>query len=123
MAYAERHRVSITTDDQGAGVALTPVVTGRIVNLIYTKVDYENGVIVTATLESTGQTLWEETGVNDTKVVAPKQPAHLTNGVAALFEDSGEPVPTSIWAANDRVKIEIASGGDTKSGVFDVVVA
>lgn len=125
MSYAERHAVSLTTDASGDVTGYTPVITGKIVNVIYAKdgtTPFADGVDFTITAEATGQTIWQESDVNASKTVAPRQPTHDTVGAASLYAGSGEPVEDAIVLAADRVKIVVAQGGDTKTGVITVIV-
>ena len=121
--YAERHTVSLTTDGSGDATGYTPGVTGRIINVIYDKTDFADGVDFDVTLEGTGQTVWDEDDVNASKTVSPRQATHDTAGAASLFAAAGEPVEDCIVAAHDRVKIVVSSGGDTKTGSFTVIAA
>lgn len=120
--YAERHVVTLTTNSSGAATGYTPVISGRIFTVRYVKDDYADGVDFSITLESTGETVWAQNDVNASVTVAPRQATHSTAGVGLLYAASGEPVEDYIVAVQDRVKIVIASGGDTKSGAFHVVV-
>ena len=125
MSYAERHDVSVTTDASGDSTDYSPVITGRIVNVIYTKdgsTPFDNGVDFTITLEGSGQNVWVETDVNASKTVAPRQPTHDTVGAASLYAAAGEPVEDYIMAAKDRVKIVIAQGGNAKKGKFIIIM-
>jgi len=70
----------------------------------------------------TGETLWTEENVDSSATRAPRQATHSTAGVAALYAGSGQAVNDKIVLAADRVKIVIASGGDTKTGTFHIVV-
>lgn len=121
--YAERHTVSLTTAADGSATGYTPVVTGRIINVIYSKTDFANGVDFTITLEATEQVVWDEDNVDASKTVAPRQATTDTLGVASLYAAGGEAVEDYIVAARDRVKIVIANGGSAKTGTFTVVVA
>ena len=123
MSFVQRHSVTLTTDASGDATGFTPVVTGLINAIIYTKTDYDAGVDFTITVEGTGQGVWTETDVNADKTVAPRQPIHDTVGVASLYAGAGEPVEDHIAVANDRIKIVVAQGGDTKTGTFDVILA
>ena len=126
MSYAERHTVAITTDASGDGTGLTRNVTGRIINVIYTKdatTPYADTVDFTITSEATGQDIWVESNVTASKTVAPRQAIHATDGTASLYASAGEPVEDYIFAAFERVKIVVASGGNAKDGSFRVVVA
>ena len=120
--YAQRHAVTITTDDQGDGTGFTPVVTGRVISIRYVKDDYAAGVDFDVTAEATGETIWDQDDVNASATVAPRQATHSTAGVASLYAENGEAVNDHIVLAQDRVKIVVSNGGDTKSGTFHVIV-
>lgn len=122
MSHVERHAVSVTTDASGNATAYSPVLTGKINSITYAKTDFTDGVDFTITGEATGQTIWTESNVNASKTVAPRQPTHGQDGTASLYAAGGEPVEDKIALANDRVKIVIAQGGNTKSGTFYVIV-
>lgn len=126
MSYARRFSTVVTTSTGGAAtVYLAPEdepITGRLVNLIYTKTDFADGVDFTITSEDGGQTLWTEANVNASKTVAPMQAAHSTAGVALTY-NSTEPLVAPVYLAADRIKIVIASGGNTKTGTFTAVIA
>lgn len=122
MSYVERHTVTVTTDAAGDATAYTPVVTGRVLSISYVKTDFADGVDFTITSEATGQSLWTDTNINATETVCPMQPTADGTGAASLYAAAGEPVETGIYVANDRVKIVVASGGDTKVGTFHVVI-
>jgi hypothetical protein len=58
----------------------------------------------------------------DPRLPAPRQATHSTAGAAALYAAAGTAVNDKIALANDRIKIVIASGGNTKTGVFHFVI-
>lgn len=120
--YTERHAVTAITDSSGDAEVYTPNVTGRLITIRYVKTDFADGVDFTITAEATGETLWTDTDINASETVAPRQATHDTAGAASLFAAAGEPVEDHIYLANDRVKIVVASGGDTKTGTFHVVI-
>jgi hypothetical protein len=116
--FATRHRISVTTAADGSATAYSPPgITGRIHAIVYSKVDFADGVDFTITLEATGESLWTDTNINASETVYPVQKANLggTGAASTILE-----VP--IIAANDRVKIVIVAGGNAKSGVFSVIV-
>lgn len=117
MSYAERHQIDVVTDADGDVTAYSPTVTGRIVSVTYTKIDFADTVDFTITAEATGQSIWTDTNITATETVVPLQTGSLPTGAASALTE----VP--IYLAHDRVKFVIASGGDTKSGTFHVVVA
>lgn len=122
MSYVQRHVIALTTDAGGDATGYTPVLSGRLSAIHYVKTDFADGVDFTITSEATGQSLWTDTNVNASEVVAPRQPTHGEDGSASLYAAAGEPVEDKICLANDRVKIVVASGGDTKTGTFHVVL-
>jgi len=122
MSYAERHAVTITTNGTGDGTGYTPVVTGKVVQITYTKNDYAVGVDFDVTGDSSGVIIWAQDNVDATATVCPRQATHTTAGVAALYAAGGSAVLDGVYVANERVKIVVAAGGDTKVGTFHVVV-
>ncbi len=121
MSYIQRKTVSITTASDGSATAYSDTITGKLSQIRYEKIDFANGVDFTITAEVTGETLWAQNDVNASITVAPRQATHSTAGVAALYAASGTAVTDKIALANDRVKIVIASGGDSKSGKFHLI--
>lgn len=122
MTYAERHTVTLTTDSSGDATGYTPVITGSISQVVYTKTDFADGVDFTITVDGTGEGVWTESNVNASATRAPRQATHDVTGGASLYASGGEPVEAPILVANDRIKIVVASGGDTKTGVFSVLI-
>lgn len=121
MAYAERHTVTLTTDASGDAEGFTPVLTGQVVNVIYTKSNYADTVDFAITAESTGIGIWTESNVTASKTVAPTQPANTQVGGA--LATAGDVQRGPIYVAAERVRIVVDEGGNTTSGTFTVVVA
>lgn len=111
--YAERNSVAVTTAADGTATAYSPNVTGEIHAISYVKTDFANGVDFAVTLEATGEVVWTGTDVNASAVVYP-----LVAGTVAGTGVASTLVQVPIVAANDRIKIVISSGGNTKSGTF-----
>lgn len=122
MSYAQRHTVALTTAADGSATGYTPVVTGKVSAIHYVKTDFANGVDFTVTAEATGATIWAEADVNASAVRAPRQATHTTAGVAALYAAGGTGINEPIVVAEDRIKIVVAQGGDTKTGSIIVVM-
>lgn len=123
--HVERHTVIPVTDAAGAATYYTPVVTGRVLSVQYVKAgsgNYTDGVDFTITAETTGQGIWTESNVNASAIRAPRQPTHDAVGAASLYAATGEPVEDYIYLAQERVKIVLASGGDTKTGTFYITI-
>lgn len=124
MSQVTRHRVTVNTDGSGNAKEYTPAVTGRLVNIIYTKPNSDG--LATAdfdiTAENTGLRLWKETGVNASKTVSPTQDLHDQDGDDRLYAGAGEEVAGPIYLANERIEVDIKNGGDDKNGTFDILV-
>jgi hypothetical protein len=113
--------VSVTTAADGSATAYTPYLSGRLASIHYVKTDFSNGVDFTITSERIGETIWAENDVNASASRRPRAAVHSTAGVAATY-DGTRAVSDLIRLSRDRVKIVIASGGDTKTGAFHVVI-
>lgn len=123
MSFAQRITVSVTTDSSGDATAYSAVVPyGLLSQVRYNKTDFANGSTFTITSEATGETLWAESAVNASATRAPRQATHSTAGAAALYAAGGAAVLDKIAIVNDRIKIVVASGGDTKTGSFVFVI-
>lgn len=125
MSYIQRFVVTVTTIADGSATAYSPHLTGKISQIRYVKdgtTPFATGVDFTITAEATGETIWSQLNVDASVTVAPRQPVHSTAGVAALYAAGGTAIQEPIGLANDRVKIVIANGGDTKIGVFHIVI-
>lgn len=118
-----RFVIPVTTDDGGYGEATvySPVLSGKLVSIRYVKTDFTDGVDFTVTAEATGETLWAEDNVNASATRHPRAATHSTAGAAATY-DGTRGVLSKISLGQDRVKIAIESGGDTKSGAFHLTV-
>lgn len=117
-----RFVVNVTTASDGSATYYTPYLSGRITAIHYIKTDFADGVDFTITGEATGETIWTESDVNAAKVCRPRAATHSTAGVASLYASGGTAVNDLVRLSRDRVKIVIASGGNTKTGAFHVVV-
>lgn len=122
MAFFKRHEVTVTTDASGDGTSYTPTLNGFIQSIRYVKTDFADGVDFVCSLEDSGVLVWDQDNVNASATVYPRAPTADTAGVASLYAAAGEPVETRIPVANERLQIVVAAGGNTKTGVFHVVV-
>ena len=122
MSYARRLVVPVTTIADGSATVYSEVLTGKLSQIRYIKTDFADGSTITITAEATGETLWTEAAVNASATRAPRQATHSTAGAAALYAGAGTAVNDKIALADDRIKIVIAAGGNTKSGAFHFVI-
>jgi hypothetical protein len=116
--------VDVTTDANGAATVYSTPINGRIYSIQYVKDDFADTVDFDLTLQNaddtggTGEVLWSEDNITASKQICPRQPTHDNAAAASLYAAGGEPVEDYFIACNERVKIVIAQGGDTKSGKF-----
>ena len=118
MSYIQRHVVTVNTDEDGNGVGYTPTVTGKVSTIRYVKDTsnaYSDDFAVDVTAEATGETILEISDLRGSTTFAPRQDTHTWDGSPKAALDS-------ICLANDRIKIAVSHGGDTKTGVFHVVI-
>lgn len=107
-----RETVEVTTDASGDATVYSAPVCGELLAIHYVKDDFADGVDFTLTEDETTVSLWRKDNVNASVTVYPR--VILQDGAAA---DITDPKYGKIPLAS-RVKIVIASGGDTKSGTF-----
>lgn len=117
-----RLSVEVTTAADGTAIAYSPRFSGLIHSVVYQKVDFADGVDFAITTERTAQGLWTESNVNAAASRYPRAPTHNQVGAAALYAADGLGVLEKVPVGNDRVKISIAQGGNTKSGTFHILV-
>lgn len=121
--HVERHAVDIVTATGGGATQYTPgALTGQIASLQYvpgaTGVAFASTVDFTVTVESTGEVVWQEENVTAAKTVRPRRRSATASGATA----SDAPYTEGLYVANDRLKIVVAQGGNTKRGRFNVLV-
>jgi hypothetical protein len=124
--YVQKYVVDITTSaDDGTATAYTPMVNGRVLSIQYIKdstVAFTDGVDFSVKTADTDQSIWVQTNVDASAIVAPRQATHSTAGIAALYAAVGTAVNDFVYVANERIKIAISSGGNSKQGRFVVQV-
>ena len=118
----KRYDIPITVNADGDATAYTPVLSGRLAQIHYVKQDYEDGVDFLITSEATGLILWDEDDVNSAAIRAPRLLICDTAGEAKLYGVGLGVYEAQIVLANDRVKIVVASGGDSTTANFHVVM-
>jgi len=122
MTYIERHIINLVSDSSGDATGYTPVINGKISNVIYNKTDFADTVDIAVTLEATGQNVWTEENVTASKTVAPRQKVHDEDGFGLATDPGGGAKINHICGAEDRVQVTVANAGDTKSGQFIIVM-
>ena len=119
--HAERHVVVATTNGSGVAEVYTPAVTGRVLGIRYAKTDFANGVDFVVTAEATGEAILTATDCNASASFYPLVPADDELGADATL-DGTRKMRVPVTVANDRIKIAVAQGGDTKTGTFHVII-
>ncbi len=122
VAAMQPNTAAVTVSSGGTAT----VYSGRTFNgnlraIVYTKTDFADGVDFTITSETTGQTLWTQSDVNAAAIKYPLTQACSTAGVAATLNGT-QALLVPVALVNERIKIVIAQGGDTKTGAFTFIV-
>ena len=121
MSFNTRHCVAVTTIADGSATVYTPVVNGRVLAIEYVKTDFVNGVDFVVVTEDSGQGILAVTDVNASAAFYPRTQVHSTVGVGLTY-DGTRVVAEPVIVAQERIKILVSSGGDTKSGTFYVTI-
>lgn len=111
--------ITVTTSAGGAATVYSNIQTGAILTLIYTKVDFTNGVDFTITTDITARTVWTQSNVDAAAWVNPRDIIHSAAGAAQVLGSAGW---APIYLVKERLKIVIAAGGAAKTGTFTLVV-
>lgn len=122
--HAERHAVTVTTNEEGVGDGFTPAVTGRVIEVQYIKPaagGYDDGMNLDVETEITGRKIWDEDAVNASDIIRPRVQVQNTSN-ADLTLDGTRIMVEPLVVANERIKISVAAGGNAKTGTFYVTV-
>lgn len=124
--FVKRHDVTIVTDGSGDGTGYTEIIPyGEIKQVRYAKAgsgNYSDGVDIVVSLNDTGVIVWDEDDVNASGTRCPQQASHLNTTGAAATYDGTRAALRPIVVAGEKIKIVVASGGDTKTGTFYIWV-
>jgi len=112
-----RHSVTVTTVTGGTATDYTPQLNGKLKRISYVKTDYAAGVDFAITGESTLQGLWAENNVDASKIVRPRIAVQGIVGTDVNYEGTNK-IREPYVLVDERIKIEIAQGGDAKVGTF-----
>jgi hypothetical protein len=113
--YAHKHTIAMTCSVGGAFTGYTEALTGNVLAIYYVKTDFSDGSVMTVSGETTGETIWGETGVNASAVRRPRLPMHDSAG-------AGDAVAEAYVAVNERIKVVVSGGGNATTGTLIVVV-
>ena len=116
MSYPIRHTVDITTATGGAGTGYLGPCRGVINSIGYATGTLATSADLTITMETSKQAVLTAADVAVGTQFRPVAAGTTTTGAASSLTE----VP--IYAADERVKIVIAQGGNTKTGTFYAVV-
>jgi len=118
MSFIRTVDVTLTTNSSGAATGYTPPVNGFLLKASYIKVDFADGIDFTITAETNALPILARTDQNTAAIFNPREATHDVLGAASLYAAAGEPVEGLIPLANERIKVVVAQGGDTKTGTF-----
>lgn len=124
----KRIAITVPTDESGAAdVKSTEQVKGRIAEIQYVpdgSAAYDNTVDATITGDVTGKTILVKANIAAAFQVVPKQPTVLNaDASAALYAAAGTAVLDDIFVDDERIRIVLAQGGASKTGVFYITMA
>lgn len=122
MAYITRHEVAILTDASGDFTGYTPLVNGFVQAIRLVDTDLAAGADITVTCDESGQAIVTLTDSGATGTWLPRGATHDTAGAASLYASGGEPVEALISAADERIKVVVAQGGNAASGTLHIYV-
>ena len=116
--------IVVTTSAGGVATGYSSrAVTGKIKNISYVPGDLLTGSDITVIGETSLIPIITITDLGVAAVsFAPRMATCDVAGAASLYASGGEPVETEILIVNERIKLSVAQGGDTKSGTFVVVL-
>ncbi len=121
--YAERHTITFTTHSSaGTATAYTSgIVNGPILEIRYVKTDLGDGATITFTGEDTGTDIFEITAMNASATHLPRSPTTDRDGTAITY-DATNAVHECVVLANERIKLVISGGDNSKTGTFYIIV-
>jgi hypothetical protein len=120
----ERFILTPTTDASGNATVYTPNTTGRVLGIAWVKPGSGGitGATFTITAEATGEAILTASSVSASASYYPRVPTVSTANAAALYAAAGTAVNDHLYISNDRVKIVVASGGNTLTGTFHILI-
>ncbi len=108
---------TITTASDGSATQLFDVTSGYVHSIRVVDTDITNTANVTITVERTGQNILIDGDFGATQTFYPRTLEQLDT------DGSNLSTHTRVALANDRVKLVLAAGGDTKSAIVYIVIA
>ena len=116
MSFVTRSTVPFTTSAGGDATVYTPVVNGGVHTIRYVYVDAATGADFVVTTEVTNQPILTVTNAGTSSTQwQPRQAIHD----AAAAAITGQYDYVSV--VNERIKVVIAQGGDTKTGTLEIL--
>jgi hypothetical protein len=117
-----RIKVTLTTASDGSTtLGYSGQVSGKLHSVTYVP-DGTNPFANTAdfaiTCEKTGESLISRTNVSAGFTAYPRAPVSDAAGTASLYAAGGTAVQDRIGIGGDRIKVSVAQGGNSKTGVF-----
>ena len=123
MGYLTRHAVAFTTTSGGDATVYSDRVNGHVHAIRYAYVDADTGADITITGETSGIPVLTITNAGTASTTHHPRAATVdVVNAASLYAAAGEPVETLIPVADERIKVVVAQGGDTKTGTLHIYV-
>ena len=116
----ERHQITLTASACVASGS-TDVVTGRVLMIGYTKVDFPNGVTFAITTSSASVALWSQASVNASATIYPRVQVTGANTTGLVLNSDDDPMVDYIRCIHETVDIALtAAGSAATTGTFDI---
>jgi hypothetical protein len=125
--HVTRYAFAVTTNASGAATVYSDAICNGVVHQVryvpHGSTPLDTGADVDLTGEVSGLVVLDQDNIGTAAyTVAPRQATHTTAAVAALYAAGGTAVLAPVAVAGERLKLVVASGGDTKSGTYYVWV-
>lgn len=122
MAYIRKFTATVTTDGSGDGIGYTDEIDqGYVVRVQYVKhgsTPFSDGVNVTITGKDSGVGILTEANLNASGIRFPLGASHKAADGAVTGNND-----MLLAIFGEKIKVVVASGGDTKTGQFIFYVA
>lgn len=114
--------VTLTTDGSGACTAYSSSVMGAILGVVYKPGAIATGATVTVTTEDSLQSVVAKSSAGTSTVVwYPRPQVHDASGTAATLNGT-QAMRDYAYAAGERIKIVVASGGAAATGSIQFII-
>jgi len=119
--FVRKFTLPLVTVAGGGDTEYSGEFTGAVHCIKYTKIDFDDTVDMTFSLENTGEVILTLTNQTTTGIFYPRVPVDDEAGADATL-DGTRKLRDRVLAANDRLKCVVAQGGSVKTGTITLIV-